>query len=290
MSTVHGQETQTVPTMDAVQMLVDQVAAVRAEMTDMRNAAAQRDTAANISASFVETNAASLVTPFSGKTGEDITIFLDNLQAAARLGSWSEDLLLEVAKLRLEGDARRVVQYNAHLREATTFAEFKEGLLNNYKNLNSTRHFREQLSMIKQLNKESVTHFADRIKKINVYTYELTSNDVANRVILQEAECRALDAFLRGLTPEMSRRVRASLPKTLAEAVQSAVMFNEIDAATQVPEKRAVFSSTNSCFKCGLSGHIAKNCRQKQCFTCKQFGHIAKQCRKRGTGRKQQLN
>lgn len=93
---------------------------------------------------------------------------------------------------------------------------------------NSCRFYHEQLSVLRQRSNEPSDAFADRVRKLNMNTYELTENNEANRIILQEAENGVMDAYLRGLQPEMSRRVRAEFPKTLNEAVNIAVAMNVI--------------------------------------------------------------
>lgn len=164
------------------------------------------------------------------------------------------------------------------LKNATTLDTFKQVLCKKYKSQNSGRLFREQLSVVKQRQNESLIAFTDRLRTLNVYTYQLTNSEESNVIVLREAENRALDAFLRGLQPEMSRRVWSEFPKTLEDAVSAAVALHEIDVATQLGDKRVVFSNNQPCFRCGKNDHTARNCRQPYCTYCKKVGQVYDQC------------
>lgn len=290
MSTVKVRDTQEASTEETIQSLVNQVAQLKNDNNELHKRLTEREHRSSSSLPIVDPATAALVTPFSGKPGEDISTFFDDLLAAAKIGFWSDDQLLQMTKLRLIGEAKTHVLYNENLRNALTFEELRKGLLQRFKGQNSCRFFREQLSVLRQRHNEPLESFVDRIRKVNVNTYQLTNNDEANRVILQEAENRSLDTFLRGLPPDMSRRVRADFPKTLNDAVRIATALHEIDIATQSHDKRGVFTNNVTCFRCNLSGHVAMNCRRPQCTVCRKFGHTAKQCRTKAQQSKRSTN
>lgn len=283
-----GDSAKGVSTEEAIQSLVDQVAQLRADNYQLNKQLSECRQMGTVSP-VIDSAAAALVTPFSGKPGEDIFSFFDDLASAAKLGLWTDDQLLQMTKLRLTGEAKNHVLYNEQLRNAMTFDELKKGLLQRFQKQNSSRFFREQLNAMSMKQNETIENFVDRIRRINANTYQLTDSDEANKIILQEAERRALDVFLRGLPADLSRRVRAEFPETLAEAVTRATAFVEIDTVTRARERRNVFSTR--CFRCDRQGHIARNCNVPQCRFCHRVGHLDRDCRaKRDSDRRRPLN
>lgn len=235
-----------------------------------------------------------LLPTFSGKESEDITVFVKSIRDVAQWYSWSDGTALQVIKLRLTGEARTYVMYHEVLSKVQTFCEFCEGLYQRYRKQNSARFFREKLSNLYLKRNETVEVFSDRIRKLNAQTYELTDSEEANRVLLAEAENRALDVFLKGLPSEMSRKVRVEDPKTLMEALRIATRLEEVEVATRQKGDNRMFVSQLKCFRCGKLGHKRKACRVPQCFRCGMVGHNAQRCnveRKSGTGvNKKSLN
>lgn len=277
------QETRGVSEPEAVRLLLEKVAQLTADNTDLRNKLREKEdrvSQVGLSSQGVDPAAAGLIIPFSGKVSEDVVSFLEDLSTAAEMGGWSDAQLLQVAKLRLSGEAKTFVRCTEALRNAVTFRELEQGLLQRYKKQNSARFFREKLASLVKKSNESMEEFADRIRRVNVNTYELGNSDEANRVLLQEAEQRALDAFLRGIPAEMSRRVRSGAPADLHAALRLATEYEEIDLATGVQNKRSIFSTEVRCFSCGRTGHVQKFCRQRrgndgnqQQTGCRNFGN-----------------
>lgn len=242
----------------------------------------------------IDPSVANLITPFSGKTTEDVTIFINDVLAAAGMCNWSDETTLRMANLRLTGEAKTYVMYHETLGKASTFEQLAEGLRQRYRKQNSARFFREKLSGLTQKVGETVETFSDRIRKINAQTYELTQIPEADRVILREAENRALDVFLRGIPPEFSRRVRMENPEDLAAALRVATQLQEIDTVTRVRADKRIFASEKNCYRCGVKGHLKAQCNQPQCYTCGRVGHKADACRIRkqngGNGKHKSLN
>jgi hypothetical protein len=158
------------------------------------------------------------------------------VEQAAKLGRWSPEVTLLAARQKLVGTALQVVQSETKLRSVTDFKELREFLIQRFKKKNTQRFYREQLGRIKKDEKESVEEYADRIKIINSLTYEIKQEEGKEEVnadILREADQRALDAFLSGLTGSSSEKVRMAMPQTLEEAVARAI--NVIEAGRRAP-------------------------------------------------------
>jgi predicted HicB family RNase H-like nuclease len=76
-----------------------------------------------------------------------------------------------------------------------TYTDFKDLITARYKKKHTTRFYRKRLAGLQRKGTESIEKFSDRIKAINVHTYELTNYAAKNTVIRYEAGQRALDTF-----------------------------------------------------------------------------------------------
>lgn len=219
---------------------------------------------------------AELVQPFSGQADEDVNFFIEDLLSAADLGGWPDITLLQIAKFKLVGDAKTYVLYNEELRNATTFEQLRAGLVKRFHGQNSSRFFREQLITIKRNHDESLDSFVDRIRRITKNTYQLSGSDEVNKILLYEADQKALDAFLHGLDADLSYRVRSKFPETLDEALRLANQFEQIDTTIQAYEqsnfgKQAYYKGSNKeqrikylyCTFCHKNGHVYADCRSR---------------------------
>lgn len=164
---------------------------------------------------------------FTGSSKDNVHNFLMKVDQAATIGNWAAARTLLIAKQYLEGEALEWYRSDDTARSTESYDEFKKLLTDRFKKKTTPRFYREQLSNIKIKDNEDIEQFADRIRNINSHTYVLTDNAQQNISIKYEADQRALDAFLNGLTGELGQLTRQSRPQTFPEALASAVGYQE---------------------------------------------------------------
>ncbi|XP_046398213.1 uncharacterized protein LOC124165019 [Ischnura elegans] len=145
------------------------------------------------------------------------------------------------------------------------------------------------LSNLRMSPGEGIEAFADRLRAINARTYstEGPAERVAERRV--EADQRALDTFLRGLTGEVGHQCRLTAPETFDAAIGNAIRIQETErrpaeGLRDGPPARRVFHAPSQrvCFNCGQPGHLSKQCsRGRRCFICGGGDHLARDCRSR---------
>ncbi|KAI3746397.1 hypothetical protein L6452_08829 [Arctium lappa] len=132
---------------------------------------------------------------------------------------------------------------------------------------------------------------------------------------LVPTEKEKIKAYIKGLSTEMMNMVRVSKASTLREVIEEARLVEDSYGSSKVERNGAVekrrwegsyvpskrprqfnkcqskhFGPCNSgsetCFKCGKSGHIYGDFpfRGKICFGCKESGHVKSECPKLKTG------
>jgi hypothetical protein len=114
-----------------------------------------------------------------------------------------------VCKQKLEKYALEFILSDDACKEATLFAELENILVERYKKKNIVRFYREKLATMKKKEIGSFEDFGDRIRSINAHTYELIDNQPElNNVIKSEADQRAIDAFLNGISGEIAEKIK----------------------------------------------------------------------------------
>lgn len=228
---------------------------------------------------------------FSGeKHDEHITQFLDSISSAGDISGWKDSDKIKICTLKLTGNARAFASSNEECRAAATFDRFKRALKDRFAERLPNHYYYDQLAMARQNRSEKIEDFADRVHGLCMKTIRHTDSQEVNRALREEAERRALDAFLKGLLGKVGENTRIKFPKTFKEAVVVALNLHNLDRLTlkesDPSPSRKVFvagtsragqatrsSDTQKCFKCGMEGHYSNACRDIGGRTHNQGGH-----------------
>lgn len=228
--------------------------------------------------------AVSLIAPFAGKSHENVESFLQNICDVGRLCQWPDGFLVNVVKLKLAGDARTFVESVSSLRDASHFEVLAQGLRQRFMDKRGASYYRDQLFTMRQKSGEGYDAYADRIRAVSCKTYKLTGDAVRDEVLLEEAEARAVDVFVRGIDPQIGGEVKVSFPRTLHEAVRLAMLREEakrfVAAPTRNREQKQVFTQEVKCGRCKRNGHRADECLAPYCPHCRSMGHLGMHCPK----------
>lgn len=229
--------------------------------------------------------AVSFIPSFAGKSQENVNTFLQNVKDTGRVCAWPDEFLLNVTRMKLVGDARSYVESVESLRNATNFSTLETGLAERYSDKRSPSYYRDKLSTLRQKHGEEFEAFADRIRAVSCKTYIMSSDPVRNDVLLEEAELRSIDTFIRGIDPKIGGEIKISSPRTLHEAVRLAMLREEASRFVTMPsretERKHVLATTVNCSRCRKTGHIADDCRAPSCSYCERIGHTGQHCYKK---------
>jgi hypothetical protein len=142
----------------------------------------------------------STIPKFTGSHKDNIHNFFTKIEQARKIGNWNEQCTLLITKQFLDGEALEWVQSDDITKGTENYEEFQQLMCDRFKKKATPRFYREQLSTIKIKDNEEIEHYADRIRSINHHTYTLSDSAEKNEAIRYEADQRALDAFLNGLS------------------------------------------------------------------------------------------
>lgn len=236
---------------------------------------------------------------------ESLPAFLTNCDNAMSLAtSDQQNVLCKYVLSQLEGKA----QVACSLRTFSSWKEIKSFLRSAFGEKKHASHLLVELQNSKQTLSEDVVKFSLRIESIltkmqsDIHFTCKDDTEIAGRIASLEE--LALNTFMLGLNPSICNIVRCRNPKTLDEAVQSAIEEEKLHNLYKTKVGPS-FKPQKQCSYCHKNGHNSSECFRnrrpqsnesyhvnstpnpqgqgsnvKQCNYCKNLGHTIQECRK----------
>jgi hypothetical protein len=149
----------------------------------------------------------------------------------AEMGNRSDRDKVRIVTMKLEDAARVFVEVAPEIRgREVSWAEFKKGLQQRFRDPRTDHFHFLQLVSVKQKMEESVLSFADRVKILG-RKITPTSEDLAvQKACSDQADRMVLAAFTNGLGGNPGKHARYNLPTSLEDAIRVAVTVEQAEA------------------------------------------------------------
>lgn len=254
---------------------------------------------------FTQTNSMlqnpSFVSLIPTLNGKNYSLYFENLESMAKLSAWSEEQMLVITTVKLEGPARQF--YSNTLRNKNlSYSQLKSEFREHFAPKESFAQTFSELTSATQGPTESCKDFASRIEGCVSKTNAPT--DFQSKLKMSQ--------FISGLRPSIRAHIQILNPLNFDDATETATrvelsqetLTSSINAvqqnfqtdhaqnmtktinmlsqqieklqtqvatlSVQVPKDRNNFKATVTCHFCGIRGHIAPDCRKKKMHQSQQ--------------------
>ena len=141
--------------------------------------------------------------------------FIKEIEDAAKLGSWTDNLTIKVAKSKIQGPIADMVRNRHDLNHARTFQDFSQKLISALHTDRPVAIRLQELMTCAQLPTESVDAFATKIRQ---KAKSLTEWDATGET-QQLKNTTVTAAFLKGLQPHIRQLVMPAHPPDFEAAI-----------------------------------------------------------------------
>lgn len=245
---------------------------------------ASENTAATMAVTFRDVEQS--LTRFNGSA--QVEKWLEDFEATSTVYEWTELQRYVYCRQLLEGAAQLAITTK---RSINSFATLKAFLLEEFASEVNSADLHDQLRKMQKEKNESSVVFGYRVLAV-----------AGKGTIDMKA---TLSYIVRGLGTSCNNKATllvCSTWKDLRKMLMAQDQANDIDSSARGSGYRPYSAGTVSkpvikseqfkqepgekpkCFKCGIVGHISRNCRKNNgnCFKCGQPGHLAAQCNTAG--------
>lgn len=170
--------------------------------------------------------------------------FVDLINTAAAIGGWADEMSCRVARLKLRGAARQFLEGSPELAAEKNWKTFSDALFARFRTAESSTTLATRFYGRDQRAGESPQSYAAALKQLAALLNESMGEPRTAEMRDERRQWVAnttRDKFVRGLRPEYRRFVQVRQPKTLEEAIKSAVE-ESLNYETEVRGAAPVFT------------------------------------------------
>ena len=176
----------------------------------------------------------SAIDTFAGDAeGISVREFVDLINIAGTLGKWADATRCQVARLRMRGAARQLLESDPEINTTVIWPTFVTALKERFKSRETTTTLAQRFYQCDQRTGESVMEYATRIKRLSNQlneSYGTPANTTERDVRRTMMAANTKEVFMRGLNSKIRRQVLSRDPATLEVAITAAIQ-EELSAA-----------------------------------------------------------
>ena len=170
---------------------------------------------------------ADMIPDFTGE--ESVRTFISHINDVKSIGNWTDEYTIQVAKIKIKGNARKFLEHNDELRAAATWRTFCDELIKRYETPLLPVEALHQFRKCKQRAGEGVKEYGERLQMLALARVKPSGDANRDRIKKETIREECLQHFMEGLNDPIRQRVMSADPPTFDDAVTLALKEEQVE-------------------------------------------------------------